>query len=255
MPLTEHSPSLANPTICSPSGSDHPSSLAPTNQHNLAPWEISVFEPSDFFHYGVGVGGQHLDPLGGLGDGSLSDNWLTGVIDNGSFGMDLTGLDWSEGARPAPVPAFDISHVLQNDVYDHILTTTTTMPNTAALTVTTMPSSANVTPLQQSPSSTLSHDFGSETTPPFSASTDPSAQRNPRKRSPPVDPETAIKRQRNNIAARKYRQKKIDRISELEAELKEVKDDRDDLRVRLARQEAEVAALKSLFKIKGGFDV
>ncbi|ETS79355.1 hypothetical protein PFICI_09208 [Pestalotiopsis fici W106-1] len=248
-------PTSTSQARCSPSGSDHHSSLAPTNQPNLAPWEISVFEPSDFFHYGVGVGGLHPDPLS-LGDSSLSDNWLTGAVDNGSFGLDLTGLDWSEGARPAPLPAFDISHILQNDVYDHILaTTTTTMPNTAALTVTTMPSSANVTPLQQSPSSTLSHDFGSETTPPFSASTEPTGQRNSRKRSPPVDPETAIKRQRNNIAARKYRQKKIDRISELEAELKEVKDDRDDLRVRLARQEAEVAALKSLFKIKGGFDV
>jgi uncharacterized protein (UPF0335 family) len=81
------------------------------------------------------------------------------------------------------------------------------------------------------------------------------ASHNPRKRSPPVDPETALKRQRNNIAARKYRQKKIDRISELEAELKDVKDERDDLRVRLARQEAEAAALRSLLKIKAGVEI
>lgn len=121
----------------------------------------------------------------------------------------------------------------------------------------TMVSSATVTPVQTSPSSTLSHDFSPDSTPPFSTahSVDSAAQRNPRKRSPSVDPETSIKRQRNNVAARKYRQKKIDRISELEEELKEVKDDRDDLRIRLARQEAEVAALKSMFKLKAGMDL
>lgn len=119
-----------------------------------------------------------------------------------------------------------------------------------------MISSATITPMQTSPSSTLSHDFSPETTPPYTNvhPADSTAQRNSRKRSPPMDPETAIKRQRNNVAARKYRQKKIDRISELEDELKEVKDERDDLRIRLARQEAEVAALKSMFKLKAGMD-
>lgn len=66
----------------------------------------------------------------------------------------------------------------------------------------------------------------------------------------PVDPITANKRQRNNEAARKYRQKRIDRITELEGELAEVKQDRDDLRIRLARQEAETAALRSMLKLK-----
>ncbi|ORY56959.1 uncharacterized protein BCR38DRAFT_306620, partial [Pseudomassariella vexata] len=59
-----------------------------------------------------------------------------------------------------------------------------------------------------------------------------------------------LKRQRNNVAARKYRQKKIDRISELEDELNDIKKERDELRIRLARQEAETAALKSMFKLK-----
>lgn len=77
-----------------------------------------------------------------------------------------------------------------------------------------------------------------------------SAPSNPRKRSPPVDPTTALKRQRNNVAAKKYRQKKVDRISELELELQGVKDERDDLKIRLARQEAETAALKTLLKMK-----
>lgn len=65
----------------------------------------------------------------------------------------------------------------------------------------------------------------------------------------PAEPEVAIKRQRNNIAARKYRQKRLDRISELEAEVEDVKQERDDLRIRLARQEAESAALREILKM------
>ncbi|KAI3316464.1 hypothetical protein HD806DRAFT_485082 [Xylariaceae sp. AK1471] len=73
-----------------------------------------------------------------------------------------------------------------------------------------------------------------------------------KRRSPPVDHVTAIKRQRNNVAARKYRQKRIDRISELESELDEVKLERDDLKIRLARQEAEAAALRTMLGMKSG---
>ncbi|KAM0815445.1 putative BZIP domain-containing protein [Seiridium cardinale] len=248
-PSPSHPPATSRANYAPSSCGRHAYSTS-TPQHNLAPWEISVFEPSEFFQYGVGVG--ELDS--NLSSNSLSDNWLTGAVENGSFGVDLTGLDWSEGARPAPDTTFDFSDVLQNDVYDHLLAST--IPTIGEVPI-TIPSSTTVTPLQTSPSSTLSHDFSPETTPPFSTvvPAESAVQSNPRKRSPPVDPETALKRQRNNVAARKYRQKKIDRISELEGELKEVKDERDDLRVRLARQEAEVAALKSLFKMKAGMDI
>ncbi|KAF3765250.1 hypothetical protein M406DRAFT_356895 [Cryphonectria parasitica EP155] len=60
------------------------------------------------------------------------------------------------------------------------------------------------------------------------------------------DPDVVLKRQRNTIAARKYRQKRIDRIKELEDALEDMTKDRDDLRLRLARQEAETAALKEM---------
>lgn len=60
-----------------------------------------------------------------------------------------------------------------------------------------------------------------------------------------------IKRQRNNEAARKYRQKRIDRIKELEDEVAEVKGERDELRLQLARQEAENAALREMLKMSG----
>jgi predicted RNase H-like nuclease (RuvC/YqgF family) len=66
----------------------------------------------------------------------------------------------------------------------------------------------------------------------------------------PADPDTLEKRQRNNAAARKYRQKKIDRIKDLEDEVEEVKRERDELRIRLARQEAETGALREMLKLR-----
>ncbi|KAM7215460.1 hypothetical protein V8F06_009126 [Rhypophila decipiens] len=65
----------------------------------------------------------------------------------------------------------------------------------------------------------------------------------------PADVEIVVKRQRNNVAAKKYRQKKIDRIEELEAEVDEIKKERDDLRIQLAKREAETAALREMLNI------
>jgi uncharacterized protein (UPF0335 family) len=65
----------------------------------------------------------------------------------------------------------------------------------------------------------------------------------------PPEPDVALKRHRNNIAAKKYRQKRLDRISELEAEVDDIKQERDDLRIKLARQEAETAALREMLKM------
>lgn len=64
------------------------------------------------------------------------------------------------------------------------------------------------------------------------------------------DPEVVVKRQRNTIAARKYRQKRLDRIQELEDALKAMTRERDELRLRLARQEAETAALREMMQMK-----
>ena len=66
------------------------------------------------------------------------------------------------------------------------------------------------------------------------------------------DLEAARKRYRNTLAARKYRQKRLDRIKELEMSLKAVSKERDELRLRLARQEAETATLKEMLRMKGG---
>lgn len=59
---------------------------------------------------------------------------------------------------------------------------------------------------------------------------------------------TAIKRQRNTMAARRYRQKGRDRIAELEYALRDMEHERNELRLQLARREAEVAALKEMLR-------
>lgn len=65
----------------------------------------------------------------------------------------------------------------------------------------------------------------------------------------PLDHDTLVKRHRNNMAAKKYRQKKVDRIQELEEEVDQVRQERDELRIQLARQEAETAALREMLKM------
>ena len=66
----------------------------------------------------------------------------------------------------------------------------------------------------------------------------------------PNEFDVLVKRQRNNVAAKKYRQKKVDRITELEEEVDEVKKERDELRILLARQEAETKALREMLKLR-----
>ncbi|EJP71026.1 hypothetical protein ACQRIT_003052 [Beauveria bassiana] len=64
------------------------------------------------------------------------------------------------------------------------------------------------------------------------------------------DSQTVIKRQRNTMAARKYRQKRLDRISDLEHSLSDMTDQRDALKLQLARKEAEVDALREMLSRK-----
>jgi len=62
--------------------------------------------------------------------------------------------------------------------------------------------------------------------------------------SPPED--DSNKRQRNTEAARRYRQRKVDRVSELEDALAVMTREKDDLKLKLARSEAEADVLRSL---------
>ncbi|KAK7977849.1 capsule-associated protein CAP1 [Apiospora saccharicola] len=142
--------------------------------------------------------------------------------------------------------AFDFTQVFQNDIYDQLLLANNTQPP-AVTSSSAFPMSS--VPPSFPPAIAASHSSSPESQSPDSSGT----QTNSRKRaSSPVDSNTALKRQRNNVAAKKYRQKKIDRITELEMELKGVKDERDDLKIRLARQEAEASALRSMLRMKAG---
>lgn len=62
----------------------------------------------------------------------------------------------------------------------------------------------------------------------------------------PTDKKLKRKRELNNIAAKKSRQKRIDRIDELEEEVAAVKTERDDLKLQLAVRNAEVAMLREM---------
>jgi len=58
------------------------------------------------------------------------------------------------------------------------------------------------------------------------------------------------KRERNTEAARRYRQRRQDRLEELEEALAAMTKDRDDLRIKLARSEAETDILRGLMAKK-----
>lgn len=90
------------------------------------------------------------------------------------------------------------------------------------------------------------------------APSDPLPSPNPRKRASPDNTsgantsdhsdETeriAEKRRRNTMAARRFRQRKEDKILDLEQQLALMKKERDDLRVHVARLEGENVALKN----------
>lgn len=62
----------------------------------------------------------------------------------------------------------------------------------------------------------------------------------------PEDDEHIEKRRRNNIAAAKCRQKKLDRISLLEEALAEMQKERDDLRILLTKREEEIRVYKEI---------
>ncbi|KAJ5111280.1 hypothetical protein N7532_001815 [Penicillium argentinense] len=62
----------------------------------------------------------------------------------------------------------------------------------------------------------------------------------------------AEKRRKNKLAARRLRQKKLDQVSELEAQLEEMKKERDLLRLRAAKSEGEVMALRQMLDQKVG---
>ncbi|KAK1148371.1 hypothetical protein N8T08_010182 [Aspergillus melleus] len=65
----------------------------------------------------------------------------------------------------------------------------------------------------------------------------------------PKEPSRRVaKRQMNTMAARRYRQRRLDRMNELEAELEAVKREREEWRVKASKLEGEASALKRLLE-------
>ena len=116
-------------------------------------------------------------------------------------------------------------------------------------------SGANISPAA-SPAAPMPSTF---TTPASTSNTSKSTKKRPspdhhssRTTSPHSDTSSAeptdkvVKRQRNTEAARRYRQRKVDRVTELEEALAAMTRERDDFKLRLARSEAEVDVLRGL---------
>jgi len=113
--------------------------------------------------------------------------------------------------------------------------------------INTMNTSALMTrDYSQSGSSSTSHKDQSSSPPEQISSSKLSSTKNSPKDSEPSC--RVEKRKANTLAARRYRQKRVDQMSTLETELKEVKAERDDLKVRNARLEGEVETLRALLR-------
>ncbi|KAH7382472.1 hypothetical protein DE146DRAFT_681510 [Phaeosphaeria sp. MPI-PUGE-AT-0046c] len=96
---------------------------------------------------------------------------------------------------------------------------------------------------------------GSSTGPPYRVSSSPEQSASSKPSSSKVgvlapEPSKIEKRKANTMAARRYRQKRVDQMSTLESELKDVKTERDDLKVRCARLEGEVETLRALLQAR-----
>jgi len=189
------------------------------------------------FEYGLGDGNSLS---GGEGDGILD-----GTLDGGfNFNIDwLSLVELGSSHEATPILGSAVSPASLDDLVpsDDSTFLFNSQPDISMPSATLIPTPQQPGPYSMSPP-TLSYDQVQQ---PITTG---------KRRSPPVDHETALKRQRNNVAARKYRQKRIDRINELELELDDVKQERDDLKIRLARQEAETAALRTMLQIKSGED-
>ncbi|KAL4908827.1 hypothetical protein BDW74DRAFT_145384 [Aspergillus multicolor] len=64
------------------------------------------------------------------------------------------------------------------------------------------------------------------------------------------NPSRITKRQLNTMAARRYRQRKLDKVSQLEEELAAIKRERDELKMRVSKLEGETEVLRSMVKDK-----
>lgn len=66
-----------------------------------------------------------------------------------------------------------------------------------------------------------------------------------------VESSRVEKRRLNTLAARRCRQRRVDRMKDLEAELENVRRERDELKLRVSKLEGQTEALKTLLSRRG----
>ncbi|KFY04127.1 hypothetical protein V491_09469 [Pseudogymnoascus sp. VKM F-3775] len=128
-------------------------------------------------------------------------------------------------SMPDNFPERQVSYAYQDDLSQHSLQTVANSPSL-------LPQSISPDPPVRIPTTTPTTSPGST----MSTTTTATAQ-----------PSSAIrKRKLNTLAARRYRQKRVDQVTELETALKNTQRERDDLSVRVARLEGELGALRQM---------
>ncbi|RDW81535.1 bZIP transcription factor JlbA/IDI-4 [Aspergillus mulundensis] len=111
--------------------------------------------------------------------------------------------------------------------------------------LTTAPSTTHTT----APATSLqSIPMPSATSLPTTSSTSPTSRESSPKEK--ENPSRIAKRQLNTMAARRYRQRKLDKVAQLEEELAAIKRERDELKMRVSKLEGETEVLRSMVKDK-----
>lgn len=147
---------------------------------------------------------------------------------------------------PVPRAQSDLSSSISpSNLSPEIHSTYRKLPASIALFIPLTSSTDNTSPTTATSASPVNRQIKSTSkpqNPPRSTSSSP--------QSPPSndnDPHRITKKRTlNTLAARRYRQRRIDQMSSLETSLKETETERDELKLRVARLEAEVEVLRGL---------
>lgn len=83
-----------------------------------------------------------------------------------------------------------------------------------------------------------------------SSQTQPSSEAIPTSSSSSIVTSRIEKRIKNTQAARRYRQRRVDQVNDLELALKEMQKERDELKVRVARLEGEAEVMRQLLRVR-----
>ncbi len=184
-----------------------------------------------------------------LADDSGDLDFLSGSIPDFDFGnVDLDDLLSSAGGMPSALAspttnAFESGAVAEmNSFHADLGREWSTRPASTTTYSTPIPSS------ETAPMVGASTGKSSMVSPTLSQSSTSAKKRaSPSSSGSPDDGDDQVsKRVKNTEAARRYRQRKVDRMTDLEEQLAAMTKERDDLRIQLARSEAEADVLRRL---------